>query len=202
MCNYGNLIKLMRIINKYILNKNIISTIYGNKLPKTIYELLTMKRYDFYKSNEIVKIISVQYRNNLVINKYFRKDINKVISYYQKNNISKNMSQEIYLNPENEALIQQIGQQGSVYITDYIKAPVIIQPLCGPLQVPDIVNPQKGSINMNGGGNISLLGGKQVVLPPNPARIIPPNPINKNIPEIPEIIIIFKIEKLFLNKIK
>lgn len=67
-----------------------------------------------------------------------------------------------------------------IYITDYIKAPVIAQPLCGPLQIPDIVNPQKGSINMNGGGNISLLGGKQVVLPPNSARIVPPFPANKN----------------------
>ncbi len=85
MCNYGNLIKLMRIIHKYILkNKNIISTIYGNKLPKTIYELLTFQRYDFYKSNEIVKIIRVAYRNNLIIDKYFRKDINKVYSYLSK----------------------------------------------------------------------------------------------------------------------
>jgi hypothetical protein len=83
MCNYGNLIKLMRIINRYFLkNKNIISTIYGNKLPKTIYELLTMKRYDFYKSNEIVKIIRLPYRNNFIIDKFFRKDINKVISYF------------------------------------------------------------------------------------------------------------------------
>lgn len=85
VCNYGNLIKLMRIINTYILkNKNIISTIYGNKLPKTIYQLLSFHRYDFYKSNEIVKIIHVPYQNNLIIDKYFRKDINKVISYLSK----------------------------------------------------------------------------------------------------------------------
>lgn len=91
MCNYGNLIKLMHIINKYILkNKNIISTIYGNKLPKTIYQLLSFHRYDFYKSNEIVKIIRVPYRNNLIIDKFFRKDINKVYSYLSKNNVSKN----------------------------------------------------------------------------------------------------------------
>ena len=82
MCNYGNLIKLMRLINVYILkNKNIISTTYGNKLPKTINELLTFPRYDFYKSNEIIKIIRVKYKNNLIIDKYFRKDINKVYSY-------------------------------------------------------------------------------------------------------------------------
>jgi len=90
------------------------------------------------------------------------------------------MSQEIFLNPENEALIQQIAQQGSVYIIDYIKSPAINQPLCGPLQIPGIVNPQKGSINVNGGGNPALLGGKQVVLPPNPNRIPPPSPVNKN----------------------
>jgi len=80
MCNYGNLIKMMRIINTYFSSKkNIISTIYGNKLPKTIYQLLTLQRYDFYKTNEIVKIIYVPYRNNLIIDKYFRKDINKII---------------------------------------------------------------------------------------------------------------------------
>jgi hypothetical protein len=90
------------------------------------------------------------------------------------------MSQEIYLNPANEALIQKIIQQGTVYITDYIKEPSINQQMCSPLQIPGIVNPQKGSINMNGGGNPALLGGKQVVLPPNPARIVPPPPINKN----------------------
>ena len=90
------------------------------------------------------------------------------------------MFQEIFLNPENEALIQQIFQQWSVYIIDYIKSPAINQPLCGPLQIPGIVNPQKGSINVNRGGNPALLGGKQVVLPPNPNRIPPPSPVNKN----------------------
>jgi hypothetical protein len=43
-----------------------------------------------------------------------------------------------------------------------------------------LIHPQKGSINVNGGGNPALLGGKQVVLPPNPNRIPPPSPVNKN----------------------
>lgn len=92
--------------------------------------------------------------------------------------------EEIYLNPANEALIQQMAQQGTVYITDLVKIPTINIPLCGPLQIPATVNPQKGSINTNGGGGGGgippLLGGKQVVLPPNPTRIVPLPPINKN----------------------
>lgn len=92
--------------------------------------------------------------------------------------------EEIFLNPANEALIQQMAQQGTVYITDLVKIPTINIPLCGPLQIPAIVNPQKGSINTNGGGGGGgippLLGGKQVVLPPNPTRIVPLPPINKN----------------------
>ena len=90
------------------------------------------------------------------------------------------MSYEVYLDPANDALVRQIAQHGSVYITDYIKTPVINQPFCGSFLIPGIVNPQKESVNMNGGGNPVFLGGKQVVLPPNPARIIPPNPTNKN----------------------
>jgi hypothetical protein len=72
----------MRIINIYISEKNnIISTIYGNNLPKTIHDLLSKKRYDFYKSNEIVKIIRIPYKNNIIIDKLFKKDIDKVITY-------------------------------------------------------------------------------------------------------------------------
>jgi len=87
----------------------------------------------------------------------------------------------IILDPANEALVQSIAQEGTVYITDLIKTPALNIPLCGPIQVPGFVNPQKGSINFNGsagGGGPILQGGRPVVLPPNPARIVPAEPID------------------------
>jgi len=82
MCTYNNMITIMRVIKLYLsIKNNIISTIYGNKLPNTINELLIFRRYDFYKSNEIIKILRVPYKNNIILDKLFKKDIKKVISY-------------------------------------------------------------------------------------------------------------------------